>query len=489
MVQTNSYTGERTETYIKKLFIIETKPYSKDIWYRNYQLNANQGQIDGLRHVINKNKSFGSSRQRLNDYDIMYSMPNIVNLKTDPIKATIENGWKEKRARFLMEVETRMGTVFYRTYLQGYTNYLDNSIYGKLDPNMKLIINSTVIVTSSIDPLNQREHITRQSFYNIVPGEMNGTVSYQELDNYMNVKKLIRPEDVLSSLILTEKHYGTNVSVINVADELNSCKVSSRLNNSMTKYFNRVTSSFIDAKNMAENSDDKIEVLQKARSAAYEDDLTRNPFMRALHEISGTYMTATFTLDDVVKLDPNCRPVYIPRETTPIYDGSLAFVETENTMDTLQPLPETLKANIIANELPAYMCECMLTSVSLSMTNETGDNVAVCTNVQSFVDGLEHAAWIDPLLVRVKALLMPKLSDNNITVFQAHVVADIVGEITISIGLHGCEPLIYRYPCFADSLYSPVVTDAANKDILVNEFQTVFDNTYPDSNPISNLYY
>ena len=124
------------------------------------------------------------------------------------------------------------------------------------------------------------------------------------------------------------------------------------------------------------------------------------------------------------------------------------------------------------------MGECMVTSVSLSMTNINNENVAIVTGIQTFVSGLDPTVWIDPLLTRVRTLLMPKLSDGGMTVFEAHGVADVMGEITVSLSLYGMRPLVYRFPCYADSLYSPVLTNNMNKELLVNDFQNVLTMTY-----------
>lgn len=473
----------RIQVAITKLFIIETKPFYHNIYKRDYTIDGSRDTLNRLGHMLTNQFTTRGKFSKISDLDVANNIPEIINLNLTPSRVDIPNGWREKRARFLMEVESALGSSKLRTYVQGYTDYLDHSIYGKLDPNMRMVVNSIIITSSTTDPIYGKEFINRQAFYNIIPGS-NGQLSYiEELNGDMTTKKLIRPEDILTSLLLTDRHEGMGVTVVNVADEPNTCKISSRVNNSMVKYFNRVTNSFIDGRNLADNIDDKSEIFDKARSAAYEPDILKNPFLLALYDLTGNISTASFTLGDLQRLDPSMRPAFFPRESDPMVNQfgdnpNLSFMSTDDSADTMQPIPETMKACIIANELPAYMCECMVTSVSLSMTNINNENVAIVTGIQTFVSGLDPTVWIDPLLTRVRTLLMPKLSDGGMTVFEAHVVADVMGEITVSLSLYGMQPLVYRFPCYADSLYSPVLTNNMNKELLVNDFQNVLTMTY-----------
>lgn len=480
----NQWGRSKIQVRIPKLFIIETKPFYNEVYTRGYQLDGTTDTLNRLQGLMYNQASAHGRFTNLNDLDIANSVPEIININALPTRVKIANGWREKRARFLMEVESLLGNCILRTYIQGYTDYLDSSIYGKLDPNMRMTINSVIIVSSTLDPINGNEFINRQAFYNIIPGEM-GQIGYiEELSRDMTTKKLIRPEDIMSSLLLADRHEGLGVNVVNMADEVtNGCKVSNRVNNSMIKYFNRVTSSFIDARNMADNVDDRQEIFKKARSAAYEPDILRNPFIMALYDVTGDITSSSFTLGTLQVLDPNIRPTFFPRESEPMMDytngnPNLGFITTEDSADTLQATAENIKATIIANELPAYMCECLITNVSISMTNMNNENVAVVTGIQTFVSGLDPTIWIEPLLVRVRTLLMTKISDGGMTQFEAHVVADVMGEITISISLYGNPHIVYRFPCYADSLYTPVVTNAANKTNLINDFQNVLEMTY-----------
>ena len=474
------FNTQRVSIRIPKLFLIETRPVLNSVYSRGYSLNANYGTLNKLNQMVTGANSFGAAKHTMTEIDVVNKIPEVINLDPMPTKVNIVNGWNTPRARFLMAVESMMGEILITTYIQGYTDYIDNSIYGKMDPNMKLIMNSVVMTMTTRDPVYGKEFVTRQAYYNIIPDELGKGGVYQELDQDMNTKKLVRPEDVLNSLFLDERHEGLGATVINMADELTTSKVSNKLNSSMVKYFSRITTAFIDAKNIATNQSDRLEILANARSAVYEPDITKNPFIVAMYDLTGTMMISKFSLGDLTRLDPGVRPTFFPRENTPMvpFDGVNSMMETDDVADTLQPLPETLKANMIANELPSYMCECMVTNLVMSMTNMNGENIAIPTHIQTFVDRVDAASWIEPLLAKVRLLLKPKLSDGGMTIFDAHVVADVLGEITISISLYGGHPVIYRYPCYADSLYSPVVTNRQNKEILVNDFQNILDQTY-----------
>lgn len=465
---------------ITKLIVIEAKTPSNKPWSRGYKLEGNIGTLQKLNHVMHHNlRSYGGGASRIEDVQIANKIPEIITVDMTPQKVDIINGWGTPRGRFLMETTSYMGNKMFKTYLQGYTSYLDTTKTGMLDPEMELCINSVISTVTMRDPVNNQEITTATEFYNVIP---NNTGEHADMYEMMTeegvVKKLIRPEDILTSLFLVEKHNDDGGYYVDSSDNLISAQVSRKANNEMFKYFKNVTNSFIDAKNMAQNLADRADILCNAQVSVNEPDITKNPFFRAVFQHMGEYLISKIKLKTVVAIDPSLRPTYVPRRNEiPVSTGP-TFMETEDTADTLNPTPEVIRATIVTNMLPSFMCELMVTNISLSMTNKSGENVAIISDIRSFVDGLDPILQIDRMTARIINVLMPKLSDGGMTLFEIFVTADILGEITVAISLYNGPLMVYRWPAYADSLFTPVVTDGMSKQVLINDFQNVLEQTY-----------
>lgn len=465
---------------ITKLIVIETRIPNRKPWSRGYKLEGNVGTLQKLHDVMHRNiRSPGGGASRLEDVQIAAQIPEIISLDMTPQRVDIENGWDAPRGRFLMETTSYMGNKVFRTYIQGYTNYLDTSVTGMLDPEMELCLNSVISTVTMKDPVNGQEITSATEFYNVIADENKENADMYEMTTEQGmVKKLIRPEDILTSLFLVEKHNDGGGYYVDSTDNLGSVQVSRKANNEMFKYFRNVTNSFIDAKNMAQNLADRTDILYNAQVAVNEPDITKNPFFRAVFQKMGAYLISKIKLKTIVAIDPSLRPVYVPRRADiPMSQGPV-FMDTEDTADTLNPTPEVIRATIIANMLPSFMCELMVTNVSMSLTNKTGENIAIISDIRTFVEGLDPVLQIDRMTARIVTLLMPKLSDGGMTLFEIFITADILGEITVAIRLYNDPLMVYRFPAYADSLFTPVVTTGINKLGLINDFQNVLEQTY-----------
>lgn len=466
---------------ITKLIVIEARRPSSKVWSRGYSIHGNYDTLNKLNYVFHNNlrNQGGSGASRVHELDVANRIPEIITLDQLPQRVDIINGWDTLRGRFLMETTSYMGNKMFKTYLQGYTDYLDNSISGMMDPNMSLCINSIISTVTMHDPINNNVVTTATEFYNVIPGEGGEDVGmYEVLTEQGMIKKLIRPEDIVTSMFLAEKHNNNGGYFVNGTDSLASAQVSRKTNNEMFKYFKSVANSFIDAKNMTENLADKEDILYNAHAAVNEPDITKNPFFRAVFQETGAYLISAIKLKTLVAIDPSLRPTYIPRQSDPQVVSGPAFMESEITADTMNPTPEALRATYVANMLPSYMCEDMITNLSLSMTNKGGENIALVSDMRSFVEGIDPIAQINRIISKVTNLLIPKVSDGGMTLFEIFVTADLLGEMTVAVSLYGAPITVFRFPCYADSLYTPVVTTGTNKDALINDFSNVLEQTY-----------
>lgn len=466
---------------ITKLIVIEVRIPSSKVWSRGYTLQADYETINKLNYVMHHNlRNNGlTGASRISEMEVAMKIPEIITLENMPNKVDIVNGWGTNRGRFLMETTSYMGDKMFKTYLQGYTDYLDNTLSGMMDPKMSLHINSIISTVTMRDPVSNRGITTATEFYNVIPGRHDGKAEmYEMLSDQGIVKKLIRPEDIMTNLFLIEKHSSNGGYFVNSSDNLTHDQVSRKSNNEMFKYFKTVTNSFVDAKNIADNLADREEIFYNAQAATGEPDVTKNPFFSAVFQATGNYLISSIKLETLIAMDPTLRPTYVPRATSnPIVSGP-SFMETDVTEDTMNPTPETLRATIVSNTLPTYMCEEMITNLAISITNKTGENIAVISDINSFIEGVDPVNQMDRIISKVINLLMPKITDGGRTLLEMFITADLLGDMTIGVSLYGGPVVVYRFPCYADSLYTPVVTGENNKNLLVNDFSNVLEQAY-----------
>lgn len=463
---------------IPKLLLVDTREMRHNVYNRSYTLNANAETLSKLHHTLHPN---GIMNKTLSTMDVINNTPGIIGLNAMPERVDIVNGWGEKRARFLMEADTMLGSTIIKTYIQGYTDYIDRAIVsGSIDPEINLYFNSLMVVSITRDPVYGNFHINKQSIFNVIPAGRS-SVGYEQLDGFGNVKKLIRPEDILTSLFLIDRYSAMDTTVINLTDRVdNTSKISRKTNNDPINYFTSVTNSFINAKNIVDTpTEDRESIMSEAKNLVLEDDITRNPFLDACYRLTGVILPSSIKLGDLFNMDPSISPVYIPRADAPLQNyGNVGFMHTNDSCDTLQATAETIKATLVANTITSYLCDNLLTSINISMTNNGGENTAIVTNFNSFIDGVDMSSNVNRLLSMVKCVLMPKLSDGNQINFEIYVSADILNETVVGVSLFGSPPIVFRFPTYADGLFSPIISNNTSKELLVNDFQNVLEQTY-----------
>lgn len=471
MYEVNEYQGM---IRMPRMIIIDTRPTRVPVYSRGYSLTTTHEDLRRLNYAMcNEDSNLG----RISELDIIQAVPNVMNLEAIPFRVDIANGWDTKRARFLLEAESTMSNIIFKTYIQGYTDYIDNSLRSNLlDPNMRFIINSMVIVTLTRNYATGEWFANKQDYYNVIPGGIGMGGAYEQLGDQGERIRLIRPEDVMNSLLLVDKYEQSGITTINTTDLINKTAVSKRSNNDIIGYFKDTTNAFIDAKNLASMPDDREAIYREARKVN-SVDIMKNPFLMALSNVTGAILPNEFKMGDLELLDPGIRPTYMNRMEDPIVDTAM-FMQTEDTASTLQATAESIKATIVANTISSYMSEEMVTSFCASMTNMGGENAVIVTNINSFIDHVDTRSHTNRMLTKIKTLLMNKISDGGITPFEIYITADLLNEITVGVSLYGAPPIVFRFPSYADSLYTPVVTTAQNKDLLVNDFQNVLDQTY-----------
>lgn len=467
---------QQSTVRVKQLLMMPTKHTYRDTYQRGYNIEATPTSLAKLEAVFNQTGV--SANHTISNMTIANTMPEIMKLSPTVNNAIhIPNGWGTQRILFLMEVESQVSGSLLSTYIQGYTEYYDPTLTGNIDPNMTFFINSMTNVMRMHDPISNQIISRPMGTYNVIT-DLAGGRKFDEIEGPGSDMKLARPNDVLQDIMFGDM-YGENNSINSTSDVSGNSNVSDRANNDPLKYFTRTLNSYIDAKNDAGVGNDVTDVLRTAVNSTGEGNVLESAFIYELHSRYNNSSTppSTFTLNMLNGIDPNTAEVstIVTHDLSP---GTITVLDTADTEEMYQPTQETLIATNIANTISGMLVENLLTKVTLSITNQTGTNVTIPTNADSFIEGVDLTSYLGRLVSNVNNVLMPEITHSGLLIVSAHVDSDLMTDTTISISINYGPEVVFRLPTFADSMFTPVVTNAANKLALVDGFNNVLDATY-----------
>jgi len=467
---------QQNNIIIKKMLLIPTSHQYKDIYQRNFTLNIDHTNVNKLEAVLAQS-GVGQNRV-ISDITMAASMPEIMSLNPHAgNRVEVPNGWGTVRLRFMMEVESNFNGNLVSSYLQGYSEYHDPSLTGRVDPHMLFYINSITDITRTYDPTTGQYYSRSTGTYNVITDLVGGT-KYEEIDGPNNGLKLIRPNDLISD-IMNNDIYGDALVYNGTGGVANKTNTSSRANNDPVKYFTKTINSFVEAKSDSAITYDLTDVLRTAGTITQEQHVMNNPFVSALSKLTRQISPTTFNLDMLTSLDPNTQNVVMLIDNrTELVQSTNTMLDTNDTADTYQSNIETTTATNVAQSVTSYMLDTMLTKLDFSFTNKTGENVVIVSAADSFIDGIDITAYVNKLVTKIKTVLMPTVTYNSQMIIECFVHSDVVGDTTVSVSLNMQPNTIYRFPTFADSLYSPVVTDNSTRNTLADDFSSVLDITY-----------
>lgn len=484
-MQTNNYpvpslgmNNPLQQMTIKRLLLIVTRDSYQPVFNRTFTLNTNYETVNKLYDCVHHVD--GSARQ-LNMAELSRNIPNIISLNPAVVgDVYIPNGWGTQRLRYILEVEhTSYQGLITTTFIQGFSEYHDPSMTGKIDPNMLFFINSTTNIDRWENPVHGVMPSSTCASKNILT-ELPGGNTSPVVDND---KVSVTPYDIHNNNYLDAKYMAGNGTIVKTSDKITSStpKLSSKVNNNPYKYFSKTINDFITTTAGSEISHDLSDTYLATANYSREDYIVDHPFMAALNNLTGSFNPTSFTLGQLLQIEPgletNNRITLIDRASIGIEDSFATMLNTEHTESALQPTHGNIKASLIANMLPSIMLDNLITDLSISMTNMTGEHVVIVPAANSFITNVYLQPYIERMVDQIKLQLFPLITDGYQNRFEAIISCDIVGDITIGISFFGQEHAVYRFPVFADSLYTPVIADRYNSDLLVNDFNTMLDAT------------
>ena len=479
---------------ITKVMLFTTRTDYQSPWQRTYDIEASAGMLNKFQNLLAQR----GKDSHINPHAAASYIPEIINLQARPTgMANIPNGWGTERLRFIIVAENDGLTGTKRiSYIQGYTEFSDLSQNGLIDPNMIFYINSITNTTTTLDRVNNRLWTTPGSTFNVVTDALGNSTYQMEMGDPFDLPKLARPKDIVENAMTLEMHNPVSGRVINASGALgqNTADTSSRTNGDPLQYFSKLYNCFIDGKINTSYSSDANDPTAILRNAAdmhtvLESNLLAQPFVKAIHRVTGEICPTNFTLGTLLIMDPtiNTNEIVVVRKdyrsqqptNLPMNNGLLDMMTmSSDTANTLNPTAENLKAVMLCNSINSMMLENLITRASVSMTNMTGENTVIISDVNSFIPDIDLIRWTNRLYSSLLNILMPKITDGGLTIVDIHFMTDVISDTTVAISLNHGPVYLYRFPTFADSLYTPTVTTTANKALLTESFQTLCDATY-----------
>jgi hypothetical protein len=216
--------------------------------------------------------------------------------------------------------------------------------------------------------------------------------------------------------------------------------------------------------------------------------------MFAIANAQGKFNTVTFTPEILRRLDPN-----VDNVATLVTSNNVMNLTNNNIYDInaaenlINPRFETVMATQIMQDIVGICMEQLITNISISFTNRVigMDPVVTITHAQSFIDGIDnyllnYCANVESM---VRAVLIPEVTLNNEYDVECNVIMDLLGETVVMLSIGGRPMETFRFATFADSLFSPVITNSATQHDVISQYNGVFDTIYADKIGGDNIHY
>lgn len=475
IIKHNSY-----PMHINRLLLMVTRDNYQDVYHRVYNINATDtNTIEKLANLTDINQP----SPIIQEGSLANNLPNIISINPKTFQQVqIPNGWRTQRLRFLLEVEYE-GPTSQTTFIQGFSEYYDPTYNGNIDGNMEFYINSITTISKIFNPITGTYDIKPVEIYNVLTDRINNSV----MDNYESKLSTLRPKDLIGNLYLENEYFTNESSAIkNLTDKISATRVqtSNRTNNNMYSYLSKSINAYTNAKMQANMSHGPNDILKNASSMCYEMEYGNNVFVRALCNLTGEYSPTKFTLNQIELLFPgfgNSNNItLINRNEFTTVSHLRSMLDADNTAPTLQPTYENSKAIMLANIIPSVTLDCLLTKIDFSITNSNGpEPIVIVSSCNSFILSGDLTKYINMFISKIITLVMPQLTDSNQSLVEAYVSCDVIGDITIGLSINNQPELIYRFPVFADSLYTPMIGDQQSSHILKNDLGGIFDELVP----------
>lgn len=475
---------------IRRLNIIEAGTYNP-VHHRPHVLDTSPETLNRLGEALS------SSHGKITPSAVSTHMPTAIRPGMPGNQAAVANGWGERRYRFFLEVETRtMGSTHIHIY-QGYSEYLDESISGKLDPAIPFVINAVTTFRRTTTP-DGRVHDTVISDTGILSSNIDATnESFRRAET-----RTIRPVDVFNGEIVQQElpgqfanDYGVDLqanSIIDASSVLTSAlESSSRSNGVSSKYMSKIINAYGVSKNQSELSYSSSDVFSNACTVVAEHPPSHDATLRLLGRV-GTrmdFVSNRFTINTLIRIDPSVtsrinkssKPS-VPRRVPSVVSNNITNANTATTHSAGETEywgninNESSMAYMLGTAIPSIMGDLLLTKLAFTATNgtvETGP-IFIPSAARSLL-AVDLQAPVERFKDRFLYEVYNAVTMNNQVGVDITVNADLFNETWISISVNNAPEVTFVLPTFSDSTYSPVLVDSPKlHNEIIQDFNVFF---------------
>lgn len=381
----------------------------------------------------------------------------------------IPQGWGERRCRFMMEVEynyTAGGAII--EVILGFTDYVGIAHSGAIDPNMQFYVNSVTHLRTT----NYNSPAGMQAITNVIDTSQI-LVNPVWRDIYTpTTEQSMRPTDVYT--VISRTHLPDTGTILDLRNSLTNIPIKSRRsNNDPAAYTAKILQNYKVASATHDTGEGEQEILAQARGLVSEDAVNRDPFLKAVGEISHHGIGNYFTYQDLLNLDPT-----VIQRTKPVLLGVTQATQVHQAGQTQHwggTDRDTLIATSLSNSVPAIMAEVGLMKVEFFSSNRQigGTMLTTLADANSFAN-MDLSAQCQTFINILERQVLWNLSFENHVDFAVRMSVDLVGETHLTLSFDGGPPIDYVTPSFCDALLSPVVTSNKERTMqLARDFESL----------------
>lgn len=441
---------------ITRLLFVESGTYN-NMAYRPYTATADPSDVKALQEAIH-------NRPTITVPGLAGVAGRVIYPSTEAMGVVpIANGWNARRFLFLMEVDipSALGAGF-KQLVCGYTDRLERSHNGTLDPTMELFINSVTTLRATTEdrgwgpqtyyvPVDNSQILVGE--YNIGFNTLNALpTSLRPMDVFDTVGMSMAPSDVVRIDQRTTFSDGP-------------CK-SRRSNNIAGDYLSRVLNN-ASAAFANDDSGDLPLTMSYAADSVKEDPISEDFFIKQFLSRGAFTPNSSIQYQSLLYFDPTLDQTGHSRVDVIMRGngqqlGAVAH-EAGSTEHWNGNLPETIMANILAQSVPALMTENLITKANISFTNRTPDNQFAITvdnapgdeGINGFIRGLDLTSYVQRFFFKLNTMVLRDLSRNNLIDIAVTMRVRVTSETWIRISVSGKPPVDFVFPSFSDALLSP----------------------------------
>lgn len=465
---------------ITKLVMVETGSYN-DMYARPFRTQVTNQTINQFQEVTQGGSVITAAA-------LSGIAGNIVKPSAEPSgQIMIPNGWRERRFRFMLEVLINTGAgADIKEVLTGYTDFLDPSFSGHLDPRMRMYFNNSLMIRTlnygTPHGVVSQASVSEVAHILIPPS----TAGFHDVRNPYDITTM-RPEDVMGAI---STRFLSDITGDYRCKFVDGAKKSNRSNGLAPEYVSRM----MQAVTLA-HKDERNLVGDHANMYANARDMIRDP-MISKDQFLGMLAMETPD-DDNYKVTGSVAFGWLCRKFPGLEQQVMAIRQgqTQQTFNTGTgagehwhvTTTEAVMATSLSQSVPAVMLDHMITKLIFVASNETMDgsfNIQI-RNAASFTDGIDMSPYIELFMQRLRVEILSDLTNNNLFALRLAMSVDILGETRITIGLAGQPEVEFVTPSFCDGLFVPVITNQHdNLNAIAEDIDTLYNGARTRQHPI-----